>query len=51
MSTPTGHAVSMEPHDSAIAQAAVGGQDAALSAAAALADLNAPAAQSGQMRI
>jgi hypothetical protein len=41
----------MEPQGSDIAHAAAGGLEAAASAAAALADLNSAAANSGQMQI
>ncbi len=51
VSTPTGHAGSMEPQGSDIAHTAVGGLEAAAAAAAALADLNCAAANSGQMQI
>jgi len=51
VSTPTGHAGNMEPLGSDIAQAAVGGLEAAPSSAAAAADLNSPADTTGQMQI
>jgi hypothetical protein len=51
VSTPTEQGGSMEPQGSAIAHAAAGGLAAALPAAAAAADLNSPAANTGQMQI
>jgi len=54
VSTPIGHAGSMEPHSPAVAQCATDGSHAALptAAAAAAADFSAaPAADAGQMHI
>jgi hypothetical protein len=51
VSTPTEHAGKMDPQCSDIAHAAAGGLEAAASAAAALADLNAATGTAGQTQI
>jgi hypothetical protein len=51
VSTPIGHAGSMEPEGPAIAYAAEGGMEDAPSSAAVAADLNSPADTTGQMQM